>query len=126
VTENPLYGMIRSHVPGGANLLHIVGFKFPEAVSEEQQADLMSECAALKENCGGEAAGIKSLIVQKNADPRKGYAWVEVMVFENADAFAHFHAHPTHQAFGKKASQVAEVWVVLDVAIEPASLKAAR
>lgn len=122
--ENPLYGMIREHVPMGANLLHVVGFKFGDTVSAEQQSELMHECATLKELCGGEEAGIKSLVVQKNADPRKGYTWVEVMVFESADAFANFHAHPVHQAFSQKAAAIADVWVVLDVAIDPVFLSA--
>ncbi len=53
--ENPLYGMIRSDLPIGSNLLHIVTFSFSEHVSEEQQESLMVECRELFDNCGGQA-----------------------------------------------------------------------
>lgn len=123
--EGFLHDTIRKHLPSGANLLHVVGFNFPEGVSEEQQAEVLNQCALLKERCGGEAAGIKSFFVQKNADPRKGYTWVEVAVFESAEAFARFRDHPEHSTFAEKIAKIADVWIVLDVAIEPAVLNPA-
>lgn len=120
--ENPLYALIRAGVPEGYALLHVVAFKFPSITDDEQQVTLMQECAQLFGGCGGNEAGINSLRVAKNIDPRKGYTWVEVGVFASAEAFIDFHRHPAHTAFSTKMASLADVWVVQDIAVAPGTI----
>jgi hypothetical protein len=117
---NSHYAMIKAGVPKGKWMHHVVAFTFPEECTEAQQQAFMGACAALHEKCGGRAAGIVSFNVQKNIDPRKGYAWVETAVFESAEAFTAFHAHPEHASFKALATATADSWIVIDTIIDPA------
>jgi hypothetical protein len=112
---NPLYDLIRVHSDQKQPYLHIVGFKFKDVVSAEEQANLMQECASLHETCGGIDAGILKLVTRPNIDSRKGFTWIELAIFANPEAFIHFHAHPAHTAFAQKISQQADVWYCFDV-----------
>lgn len=118
MSTNPLYDLIRKNADPNKPYLHIVGFKFPEHVSAAEQDALMRQCAELHDACGGIAAGIRSLITRQNVDPRKGYTWVGIGVYDNPEAFINFHAHPAHSAFSSAIAKVADVWVVLDVSMD--------
>lgn len=116
--ENPLHALIRLGLPIGMKQLHIVAFSFLNNVSKEFQEVLMTECRELFENCGGREAGIISFDTIKNIDQRKGFDWVEIAVFENAEAFIGFHAHPKHQAFAERIATFADKWIVIDLPIQ--------
>ena len=106
--------LIRSNSSESTPYFHVVGFKFPDTVGRETQADLMVSCQALHAACGGVDAGILKFAVTPNVDQRKGYTWIEFGFLRNRDAFSSFHAHPAHQDFAKRIALFADVWVVLD------------
>lgn len=114
---NPLYDLIRTNADPATQYLHVVGFMFPAELDDETQKALMKECEALLMQCGGENAGILSLVTKPNLDPRKGFSWVEVGIFKQYEDFIKFHAHPAHKAFAEKISKVADKWIVLDVSV---------
>jgi hypothetical protein len=121
--ENSLYQMIRAGVPAGSNQLHMVGFSFPADAPIEEVDALMRECRDLSQVCGGVEAGILSWQVSPNLDPRKGFGWVEVGVFRDAESFIAFHAHSAHNEFSVRVAHFADgraKLVVLDVPIDPA------
>lgn len=121
--ENPLYQMIRTGLPLGSFQLHDVGFSFPNDVSTDAVARLMQECSALSQVCGGVEAGILFWQVSPNLDPRKGFGWVEVGVFRDAESFIAFHAHLEHKVFSNRLAMFADgraKWVVFDIPIDPA------
>jgi hypothetical protein len=92
-----------------------VTYKFPQSTAEVQQQELMDECRKLESLCGGKEAGIMSMAVTPNLDPRKGFTWVEVVLFEDVEALIRFHGHPAHQHFAQQMAAVADVWVVADI-----------
>ncbi len=114
----PLYELIRKNSDPNKKYLHVVGFKFRDTVPHEDQAALMRECEELRIQCGGNEAGICTLVTKTNIDTRKGFTWVEIGVYANPEAFISFHAHPVHKAFSEKIAKAADVWVVLDVSMD--------
>ena len=117
-TENPLYALLRANSVPAAPVLHIVSFKFRPEVSVGEQEELMAECFQLEVLCGGHESGIRAFKVKRNLDPRKGYTWVEMVLFQDVEALIAFHRHPQHQQFAQKMAQAADVWVVTDINVD--------
>lgn len=100
------------------SVLHVVLFRFCEAVGAEQRAQLLDMLASLGEACGGRTAGILEWAVGPNLDQRKGYSLIEVGLFQDVDALNRFKAHPLHQATAAQISGYAD-WVVGDLVVAP-------
>jgi hypothetical protein len=95
-------------------LLHVVLVSFHEHVSQEVRAAKLAGYQSLGEACGGRAAGILLWRADWNLDQRKNFHLVEIGLFSNDDALQHFRTHPSHVAFGKDMSALAD-WVVGDI-----------
>ncbi len=82
---------------------------------------MYGELSRLPELCGGKGSGILYWKSDWNLDQRKGYHLMEFALFESASAFNTFRAHPAHQSFAERLSEVAD-WVVGDLGADVAEL----
>ncbi len=79
-------------------LYHVVLFKLHPGAPEDKKKEVFKLFQRLKEDVGGEKAGLLSFELKENMDMRKGLDWVELGVFRDNDALQAFRVHPRHKA----------------------------
>ena len=94
-------------------LYHVVLFKLHQDAPAGMKKRAFELYQQLKEDTGGDEAGVLYFELKENMDLRKGVEWVELAVFRNNDALQAFRKHPAHTTVADIMSQIGD-WFVGD------------
>lgn len=97
-------------------LFHTVLIRVKPDADPAEVTSVLNMYSTIKDDCGGENAGILYFKVQENLDLRKDWHYVEIAFFTDEVARDTFRAHPSHIALTNVLREISD-WVVGDMMV---------